>query len=114
MLRDYNLYLQDIFECCENAVGYVSGMTFEEFAADRKTVDAVARNLEIIGEAVKNLPSEILRTKPEIEWQQIARFRDLITHHYFKIKLTVVWDIIENRLKELKKAVGEILVERKV
>ena len=111
MLRDYRLYLQDILECCENARNYVGEMTFEEFSADRKTIDAVVRNLEIIGEAVKNVPSEILQTKPKIEWKQVARFRDLIIHQYFKIKLTIVWDIVQNRLEELKQAVDEMLIE---
>ena len=111
MLRDYRLYLQDIAECCQNAADYTDGMSFDEFSADRKTIDAVVRNLEIIGEAVKNVPLDILQTKPEIEWQQIARLRDLIIHHYFKVKLTVVWDIVQNRLPELKMAVSEMLVE---
>jgi uncharacterized protein with HEPN domain len=69
------------------------------------------RNLEIIGEAVKNVPPEILQIKPEIEWQKIARFRDLIIHHYFKVKLTIVWDIVQNSLAELKAATDEILIE---
>lgn len=111
MLRDYRLYLQDILECCQNAADYTDGMSFDEFSADRKTIDAVVRNLEVIGEAVKNVPPEISQTKPEIEWKQIARLRDLIIHHYFKVKLTVVWDIVQNRLPELKMAVGEMLIE---
>jgi uncharacterized protein with HEPN domain len=86
-------------------------MTFDEFSDDDKTIDAVVRNLEIIGEAVKNIPSEVLETKPQIEWKQIARFRDLIAHQYFKIKLTIVWDIVQNQLNELKTAVDEILSE---
>ena len=108
MSRDYRLYLQDILESCENIRQYTGGMNFEEFSADRKTIDAVVRNLEIIGEAVKNIPNKILQTRPEIEWKEIARLRDLITHHYFKIKLTIVWDIVQNRLNELEKAVREM------
>ena len=111
MSRDYRLYLQDIIECCQNARSYVGKMTFEEFSDDQKTIDAVVRNLEIIGEAIKNVPSEFLQTKPAIEWKQVARFRDLIIHKYFKIKLTIVWDIVQNRLEELKTAVDEILSE---
>ena len=111
MSRDYKLYLQDIFDCCENAVSYTDNMTFDEFSADRKTIDAVVRNLEIIGEAVKSIPSEISQKQSEIEWKQIARLRDLIIHQYFKVKLTVVWDIVQNRLPELKKAVGKMLIE---
>ncbi len=111
MSRDYRLYLQDISESCGNAVAYTDEMTFDEFSADRKTIDAVVRNLEIIGEAVKNVPAEILQKKTEIEWKEIARLRDLIIHQYFKVKLTIVWDIVQNRLTELKTAVDEMLIE---
>ena len=111
MSRDYNLYLQDIFECCENAVSYTDGMTFAEFSDDQKTIDAVVRNLEIIGEAVKNVPTETLQTKPEIKWKQIAGFRDIIIHQYFKVDLEIVWDVVQNRLPELKTAVSEMLIE---
>lgn len=109
MLRDYRLYLQDILEACENVRLYVSGMSLEEFSADKKTIDAVVRNLEIIGEAVKNVPNELLQNRPEIEWKRIARFRDVIVHRYFRVDLEVVWDILENRLTELKNAVQYIL-----
>ena len=83
MLRDYRLYLQDILEACENVRHYSSGMNLEEFSADKKTIDAVVRNLEIIGEAVKNVPNELLQNRPEIEWKRIARFRDVIVHRNF-------------------------------
>lgn len=64
MSRTYSLYLQDIIECCQNVKDYLGDMSFAEFSDDKKTVDAVVRNLEIIGEAVKNIPSEILQIKP--------------------------------------------------
>lgn len=67
MSRTSKLYLQDIVECCENAEEYTSGMSFREFSDDKKTIDAVVRNLEIIGEAVKNIPDDTVQTKPEIE-----------------------------------------------
>jgi uncharacterized protein with HEPN domain len=108
MSRTYKLYLQDISECCKNVADYTSDMNFDEFSVDKKTIDAVVRNLEIIGEAVKNVPNDILHVKPEIEWKEIARFRDVIVHHYFKINLKIVWDIVQNRLFELKNAVDEI------
>lgn len=111
MFRTSKLYLQDIIECCENAKEYTSGMSFRELSDDKKTIDAVVRNLEIIGEAVKNIPDDIRQTKPEIEWKKVARFRDIVVHHYFKVDLEVVWDIVQNRLPELKTAVSEMLVE---
>lgn len=90
MSRISKLYLRDITECCENAKEYTAGMSFSEFSVDKKTIDAAVRNLEIIGEAVKNIPEDILQTKPEIEWKKVARFRDIVVHHYFKVDLEVV------------------------
>jgi len=111
MSRTSKLYLQDMVECCENAKEYTGGMSFNEFSGDKKTIDAVVRNLEIIGEAVKNIPDDTLQTKSEIEWKKVARFRDIIVHHYFKVDLEVVWDVVQNRLPELKTAVGKMLIE---
>jgi uncharacterized protein with HEPN domain len=108
MSRISDLYLQDILECCQNIREYVGEMTFAEFSADKKTVDAVIRNLEIIGEAVKQIPSELLKIKPQISWKQIARFLGVIVHRYIKVDLDIVWDILQNRLRELEMAVREI------
>lgn len=108
MSRDYRLYLQDIFDACEKAVMFTDGLTFEEFSADPMVVDAVARNLEIVGEAVKNVPREFLALRPDVDWKNIARFRDVIAHHYFRVKLTVVWDIVQNRLEDVMDAASEI------
>ena len=83
-------------------------MTFEEFSTDQKTIDAVVRNLEIIGEAVKSLPPELLDQRPDIPWNQIARFRDIVVHHYFKVDLDVVWDVVQNQIAQLEPAVNEI------
>jgi uncharacterized protein with HEPN domain len=109
MSRDYRLYLQDVFESCEKVITFTDGFTFEKFSSDAKTIDAVARNLEIIGEAIKNVPMEILERQPNIDWKEIARFRDVIAHHYFRVKLTVVWDIIQNRIDEVMDAAHEII-----
>ncbi len=109
MSRDFRLFLDDILEASGNARSYVDGLKYEDFVSDKKTIDAVVRNLEIIGEAVKSLPPDIIAMRPDIEWKQISRFRDLIVHRYFKIKLTIVWDILQNRLTELEGAVAEIM-----
>lgn len=111
MPRDYRLYLQDIIESCEKAILFTDGLTYDEFTLDPKTIDAVARNLEIIGEAVKNIPRDILDSRSDIDWKEIARFRDVIAHHYFRVKFTIVWDIVRNRLTQVIDAAKEILVK---
>ncbi len=109
MSRDYKLYLDDILECCQKIEVFTDQLSFEAFAADARTIDAVVRNIEIIGEAVKNVPAEWREMKPEIEWKKIARLRDIIVHHYFKVDIEVVWAIVQERIEELRKAVQSML-----
>jgi uncharacterized protein with HEPN domain len=87
MSRDYSLYLFDVLKACEKGQRYTDGMSLGTFATDEKTIDSVVRNLEIIGEAVKSVPPELLSAESEIDWKRIARFRDIIAHHYFKVDL---------------------------
>ncbi|SRR5258706_11477154 len=109
MSRDYSLYLQDILEAVQKIQEYVAELTFEEFLIDGKTIDAVVRNLEIIGEAVKCTPKEMLASRPDIDWKRIARFRDIIAHYYFKVDYEVVWSITQDDLDQLAVAVSSIL-----
>lgn len=109
MSRDCRLYLDDILECCDRVQEYTKGYSFDQFSSDTKTIDAVVRNLEIIGEAVKNLPPELLEIRPEIEWRQIARFRDTVIHRYFGVRLPIVWNILKSEIDILRNAVQELL-----
>lgn len=83
MSRDLQFYLTDILVACEKILHYTRGMNFEQFIADDRTFDAVIRNLQIIGEAVKNIPVDIRDRNSEIEWRKIARLRDILAHTYF-------------------------------
>jgi len=112
MSRIYSHYLSDMVDSCEHIRSYVAGMTFEEFVADRKTLDAVARNLEIIGEATKNIPDEILSERSEIPWKQVRRFRDKIAHHYFDLNLQRIWSIVDSDIEPLETAVRDLLAKR--
>ena len=114
MPRDYRLYLDDILESINKIFAYVQDMDFESFAADAKTVDAVARNLEIIGEAAKNIPERTRKKSgiSEKEWIKISGLRNLLAHEYFGINLTVVWDIVQNKLQPLKSACEKMMDEQ--
>ena len=84
-------------------------MSYESFINDKKTIDAVVRNLEIIGEATKGIPETIRVKNPEIEWQRIVGLRNVLIHQYSGIDLEVVWDIIVNKLPLLQKQITHIL-----
>jgi len=92
MSRDPALRLEDILEAATAVATYVRGFDYCAFVADRRTVDAVTRNLEIIGEAVKHLPSDLTDTLPEIPWRAIAGFRDILAHSYFRTEDSIIWD----------------------
>ena len=109
MSRDFRLYLADIIQSCDRVDEYVAGHTFESFSDNYMVIDAVARNLEIIGEAVKNVPKETLSLRPEIIWSDVAGFRDVIAHQYFRVKLTVVWDAINVELPLIRTAASKLL-----
>lgn len=93
MSRDPRLYLEDMLEACRRISGYVSGVTFEAFAADQMRRDAVERNLEILGEAAKKVPAEIRRLLPDVDWREACAFRDVLAHAYFGLDLRIIWEV---------------------
>jgi len=84
-------------------------MTYEAFLADTRTQDAVIRNLEIIGEATKNLSSELRAKYPDISWKGMAGVRDRLIHHYFGVNLDIIWYIITAELPDVASRIEEIL-----
>jgi uncharacterized protein with HEPN domain len=109
MPRDSRVYLDDILESIGAIRDYTAGLSRDTFGQDRRTVDAVLRNLEVIGEAVKQLPAEVRSAEPEIEWQKIAGFRDVLIHAYFGVDLDIVWDVVSNKLPRLEEQIRELL-----
>ena len=99
--RDDSLLIADMLESAEKIISYTQGLSFDEFEIDSKTVDAVIRNFEIIGEAANRLGEKFRADNPEIEWDQLRGFRNRIVHEYFGIDLEIVWQIIEDDLDDL-------------
>jgi len=101
--------MDDILEALKKIREYTAGYSMEEFAADSKTVDAVLRNLMIIGEAAGKIPDEIRSKYPEVQWRDMAGARNIVVHEYFGIKLDVIWKIIETDLPNLEEQIRKVL-----
>ena len=102
-MRDHKLYFDDIYEAIVKVEKYTAGLTFVKFQKNSLVVDGVVRNLEIIGEASKRIPSRVKSESFDIEWKKIAGLRDILAHEYFGVDLEVLWDIVKNKLPDLKK-----------
>jgi uncharacterized protein with HEPN domain len=98
MSRGYRIYLNDILASIKKIYHFVDDLEFDEFTRDEKTVDAVLYNLFIVGEAVKQIPSEVRSKHAEIEWRRIAGLRDIIAHEYFRVDLDIIWNIVKEEL----------------
>ena len=109
MHRDYRLYLDDILDSIDRIREYIQGMDDDAFGSDRKTQDAVIRNLEVIGEASRNIADELKAQANEIEWSKIIGFRNILAHEYFGVSVPIVWDIIQNKLDPLRDACAKLL-----
>ena len=109
MRRDYRLYLDDILDAIKRIRDYVRGMDYKSFSSDMRTQDAVVRNLEIIGEASRQLPVEIREKVATIEWPKIMGLRNILVHEYFGVNLLIIWDIVEHKLEPLAEACLELM-----
>jgi len=106
--REPVLLLEDIIESIHKIKIYTSGLSLDDFLKDDKTIDAVIRNFEIIGEAANRIPDEIRDKFQLVNWHRIRGFRNRIVHDYMGIDYEIVWEIIEKDLEELKNRIQEI------
>ncbi len=102
MKREAGDFIEDIINAVNMALQFVEGMSYDEFSRDSKTVFAVVRAIEIIGEAVKNIPEDIRGKYPRIPWKGMAGMRDKVIHEYFGVDTKVVWDTVKKRISEVK------------
>ena len=101
-------FIGDIQEAMELSALYTKGLTLRKFLEDRKTQDAVVRNLEVMGEATKNLSSVFKARYPDVPWKTLAGLRDKLIHFYFGIDYKIVWSVVKKELPKLRKQITHI------
>jgi len=108
MKRDVNLFIQDILENIRDLEVFSRGLNKEEFAKNKLKQNAIIRSLEVIGEAVKNIPDSFREKHSSIPWKDISGLRDILSHAYFGLDIDRVWNIIEIDLPVLRKEIKNI------
>jgi uncharacterized protein with HEPN domain len=106
--RDVITFLEDILTAIDDIVAFTAALDFEAFKQDRKTIYAVTRALEIMGEATKNIPDDVRQPYPQIPWRQIAGMRDKLIHSYFSVNVVTLWKAAHQDAPQLRKIITQI------
>lgn len=107
--REWGDYIQDIFEAIGEVKDFTTGMQFDDFVKDKKTINAVVRSLEVIGEAAKKIPDSLREKYSAIPWKRMAGMRDKLIHEYFGIDLEILWEVINSELPPIKSLIQKVL-----
>ena len=107
--RNWKIRVHDILTAISSIHSYTEGMDFSSFKSDRRTVDAVIRNLIVIGEAASHMPEEICQSYSEIPWYEMRGMRNFVVHEYFTVSDKILWDTIRIDLKELPESLKRII-----
>lgn len=112
MSRDPLTHIQDILDAIDRKLRYTEGMDCAAFSRDEKTQDAVIRNLEVIGEAARALPEEFREAVHVIPWRKVIALRTVLIHEYFGINLRIIWDVVTEKLPEIRAVCANALLEK--
>ena len=108
MKRDYRDYLSDIATSIKDIEDFTRGLTYRKFSKDKKTINAVVRSIEIIGEATKNIPASLRNKYSSIPWKKMAGMRDKLIHEYFGIDIKILWTVAKKDIAVLKKLLAPV------
>ncbi len=111
MSRNIALYIKDILQNMQEAVEFIQGMSYEQFIDDKRTLNAVVRSIEVIGEAARNVPDEIRARYAEIPWKEMVGMRDKLIHFYFGVDKEVVWVVVKDRIPAILPLIEKTLKE---
>lgn len=111
MKRNYLLFLEDISKRIEKIALFIDGMTYDDFVKDDKTVSACIREIEVIGEATKQIPKEITDKFEELPWSLMAKMRDKLIHWYFEVDEEIIWNVAVDKLPPIKKQIDKIIAQ---
>jgi len=109
--REYKDYMADIWEAINSIEKFTVGLTFEDFLRDERTLLAVIRKLEIIGEAARKIPEKVKKNYTQIPWEYMTGMRNKLIHEYFGVNTEVVWKTIKENLPEVKEELKKVLKE---
>lgn len=107
--RDWELRVEDILEAIARMERYVEGMTIDDFSGDEKTIDAVIRNISVIGEAARYIAPEVRERYPQVPWAEMAGMRNIVVHEYFGVSVPILWDTVKRNLPPVVALLREIL-----
>ncbi len=107
--KNYKIYIEDIIESIDKIERYINGLNFKNFAVNELIIDAVLRNIEIIGEASKNIPVEIREKHPDIPWRRMIGLRNIAIHEYFGVDINIIWKVITENLPDTKSKIVSLL-----
>lgn len=108
--RSSSLLLFDIYQSVEKIEEFTRGISFDQLLADERTKDAILRNLQVIGEASKNLPETLIAGHPEVDWSGLAGVRDIVTHRYFRVDWHLLWTSVHEELPVLKIQIRNLMM----
>ncbi len=107
--RDWKIRIRDILDCIDRIDRYTRGYSLEDFRGDDKTIDSVLRNLEIIGEAARFIPTEIQMKYPQVAWREMQAMRNIVIHEYHGVNIEIIWQTVQENLPPLVPALKQIL-----